>query len=190
MPNYKKNRELNYHIYYFLSIKRPNNEDIEYLMVFVIINNMILYINTTDGEKVALALGKAGKLVAKREFKAKYKQSELLLPAIDLLLQKAKVKPKDLDGIVVVKGPGPFTATRIGVTVANALGYALEIPIVGIKNLPCEIKPRAISRGKELQITSELIMEGYEKLRKMKNKKGIMAVEPVYDKGPNITIKN
>src|SRR3989344_6405971 len=95
--------------------------------------DMMLYINTTDEEKVALALGKAGKLIAKREFKAKYRQSETLLPAIDLLLAKNKIKLSDLLGVVVVKGPGPFTATRIGVTVANALAYGLNIKIAGLR---------------------------------------------------------
>jgi tRNA threonylcarbamoyl adenosine modification protein YeaZ len=145
---------------------------------------MILYINTTSGEKVYLALGKAGKLIIKKEFKAKYKQSELLLPAIDLLLKKAKVKPKSLDSIVVVKGPGPFTATRIGVTVANALGYAMGIPIIGFKISDFRFM---IS---DHRFQDELIKKGYEKLRKIKKKKGVMAVEPVYDKRPNITIKN
>ena len=138
---------------------------------------MILYINTTGEEKVALALGKAGKLVAKKEFKAKYQQSEKLLPAIDLILQKAKIKPKDLSGIVVVKGPGPFTATRVGVTVANALGYTSNIKTTGIQK-------------SEFRNQAELVMKGYEKLLRMKKKRGSMIVEPVYDREPNITINN
>ena len=137
---------------------------------------MILYINTTGAEKVALALGKAGKLIAKREFKAKYQQSEKLLPAIDLLLQTAGVKLKDVKSIVVVTGPGPFTATRIGVTVANALAYALKMNIVGVK-------------ASEFGGWKELIKIGDEKLHQIKDKRGIMAVEPFYNQEPNITIK-
>ncbi|MFA6551528.1 MAG: tRNA (adenosine(37)-N6)-threonylcarbamoyltransferase complex dimerization subunit type 1 TsaB [Patescibacteria group bacterium] len=137
---------------------------------------MTLYINTTGAEKVALALGKAGKLLAKREFKAKYQQSEKLLPAIDLLLQKAGIKLKNVENIVVVAGPGPFTATRIGVTVANALAYALKINIVGVK-------------ASEFGGSEELIKIGDERLRQIKDKRGIMAVEPFYDQEPNITIK-
>lgn len=36
----------------------------------------------------------------------------------------------DIDGIVCFKGPGSFTGLRIGLSVANALAYALDIPVV------------------------------------------------------------
>ena len=39
-----------------------------------------------------------------------------------------------IEGIVCFKGPGSFTGLRIGLSVANALAYALEIPIVAKKN--------------------------------------------------------
>jgi tRNA threonylcarbamoyladenosine biosynthesis protein TsaB len=35
----------------------------------------------------------------------------------------------DIQGIVCFKGPGSFTGLRIGLTVANALAYSLDIPI-------------------------------------------------------------
>ncbi len=46
-----------------------------------------------------------------------------------ILEQNAK-ELKDLEGIAVFKGPGSFTGLRIGISVANALSYALKIPIV------------------------------------------------------------
>jgi tRNA threonylcarbamoyladenosine biosynthesis protein TsaB len=36
----------------------------------------------------------------------------------------------DINGLTVYKGPGSFTGLRIGLTVANALAYTLDIPIV------------------------------------------------------------
>jgi len=135
--------------------------------------NIILYINTTGEEKVYLALGNKGKLIAKKEFKAKYRQSERLIPAIDLLLKKNKVKMQDLSGIAVVNGPGPFTATRIGVTVANALAYALNIKIAGL-------------RADEFNSVEAMIIKGWQGLKKAKIG-GI--IKPVYNREPNITIK-
>ncbi|MFH1536127.1 MAG: hypothetical protein ABIC96_03620 [Patescibacteria group bacterium] len=36
-------------------------------------------------------------------------------------------------GIEVETGPGSFTGLRVGVSVANALGFALNIPVNGKK---------------------------------------------------------
>lgn len=38
---------------------------------------------------------------------------------------------KDMNGIVVYQGPGSFTGLRIGLSVANSLAYAQQVPIVG-----------------------------------------------------------
>ncbi len=60
--------------------------------------------------------------------------SQVLLPAIEELLDKHKKSIKDLDSIVVAEGPGgSFTGTRVGIAVANALAYGLKIPV---NNLP------------------------------------------------------
>lgn len=37
---------------------------------------------------------------------------------------------KDIKGIVCFRGPGSFTGLRIGLTVANALAYACEVPLI------------------------------------------------------------
>ena len=43
------------------------------------------------------------------------------------------MKINELSKLVVIKGPGPFTAIRVGVTVANTLSLAIEVPLYGIK---------------------------------------------------------
>lgn len=48
----------------------------------------------------------------------------------DMLESQAKTW-HDIEGIVVFQGPGSFTGLRIGITVANTLAYALQLPIVG-----------------------------------------------------------
>ncbi len=51
----------------------------------------------------------------------------------DLLKGQNKDWP-DVQGIVVYRGPGSFTGLRIGISVANALAYSLDIPITATDN--------------------------------------------------------
>ena len=59
--------------------------------------------------------------------------SQALIPLITKILKAKKISLSDLSGIEVNPGPGSFTGTRVGVSVANALGYALSIPVNGKK---------------------------------------------------------
>ena len=49
-------------------------------------------------------------------------------------LEKENLKQEDITEVEVNRGPGSFTGTRIGVTIANALGFALAIPVNGQTN--------------------------------------------------------
>lgn len=134
---------------------------------------MILIINTADTKKVFIGLAKDGKLIAKKQFIAQYHQAEKLLPEIDKLLAKQACKLASLQAIFVVSGPGPFTALRIGIITANTLGWALKIPVAGIKL-------------NEFKNINELMKIGRQKLKKVKVGD---IVEPFYGREPNITLR-
>ena len=46
------------------------------------------------------------------------------------ILDLLNISANEIQGIVCYKGPGSFTGLRIGLSVANALAYAQDIPIV------------------------------------------------------------
>jgi tRNA threonylcarbamoyladenosine biosynthesis protein TsaB len=56
--------------------------------------------------------------------------AETIHKKIQEILSKLNKNWNDIEGIVCYKGPGSFTGLRIGLTVANALAYAQNIPIV------------------------------------------------------------
>lgn len=92
---------------------------------------LTLAINTaTRIESVVLL--KEKKILAEKTWRAAYDETEKLLPAITHLLKKAGVSFQNLNRIVVIAGPGPFSAVRIGVTVANVLSFLLKIPLFTI----------------------------------------------------------
>jgi tRNA threonylcarbamoyladenosine biosynthesis protein TsaB len=61
--------------------------------------------------------------------------STRVMPAIQSLLADCCVTAKELDLIVVARGPGSYTGVRIGVTIAKTLAWTLNIPIVGVSSL-------------------------------------------------------
>ncbi len=68
--------------------------------------------------------------LAELKWPAHLKLAETLNIKIDKILNKSSISYSNLDGIAVYQGPGSFTGLRIGLSVANALAYALRIPIV------------------------------------------------------------
>jgi tRNA threonylcarbamoyladenosine biosynthesis protein TsaB len=55
---------------------------------------------------------------------------EYIKRRIEEILNMLSISYDDLDGVAIYKGPGSFTGLRIGMSVANALAYAQNIPIV------------------------------------------------------------
>ena len=64
--------------------------------------------------------------------------SEELLAAIDRALERAEVARDDLDGIVVVTGPGGYGGLRVGVATAQGLAFGLDLPLAGVGRLDAE----------------------------------------------------
>ena len=69
------------------------------------------------------------------------KQSEKLLPSIDLVLQQVGLVPKDLDFIALSQGPGSFTGLRLGFAAAKALQMAVGCPIYPVPTLEAQAFP-------------------------------------------------
>ena len=61
-------------------------------------------------------------------------KSQKTLVLIDKILKKNKINPTDIDEIEVNTGPGSFTGTRVGVAIANALGFGLDVKVNGKKS--------------------------------------------------------
>lgn len=89
---------------------------------------MILSIDTSLADTMTIQLDDGLKQYNKK-IKAARSQSEKLLSAIDDLLIKNNYKFKDIKKIKVQSEGGSFTSLRIGVLTANALAYALKIPV-------------------------------------------------------------
>ena len=84
----------------------------------------------TDKPEAELYIYDNQKKLTEIKWAAHRQLAETLNSEIDKILNKSSISYKDLDGIAVFKGPGSFTGLRIGLSVANALAYSLDVPIV------------------------------------------------------------
>ena len=91
---------------------------------------MILSIDTTKREEVIVEIWENKKQKDKIVV-TQNPPSQALLPAIVKILKKNKIEFKHLTGVNVATGPGSFTGTRVGCAVANAMAFALKIPVNG-----------------------------------------------------------
>ena len=124
---------------------------------------MMLFIDTSDYDEVKLGvINKSEIFIHKFQSRS---LSEILLHQIKSFLKKQKTSLVEIKKIVVVIGPGGFSRIRSAVAVANALAFALKVPIAGINK--AEV-PTDLSRIASLST------------KKM--------VEPRYGKQPNITM--
>ncbi len=91
-----------------------------------------LLIDTRDSAKIKVGL----KISRKTKYAtsgAKILKAQAVLPLIDKILKINNLKLKDINEIKVNTGPGSFTGLRVGISIANALGFFLKISINGKK---------------------------------------------------------
>lgn len=91
-----------------------------------------IYIDTTDNKKVIVQLT-TDKEEEAMEQPMDTRKAQIALPMVYDLLKKHGLEPKDLTEITVHEGPGSFTGVRVGVAIANALAFGLNIPVNGAK---------------------------------------------------------
>lgn len=89
---------------------------------------MILTLRT-DKPEAEIGLFDGKKKLAYETWQAHRQLAETIHHKVDELLRVQGRTLYDVDGLVIYKGPGSFTGLRIGMSVANALAYSLQIPV-------------------------------------------------------------
>ncbi|MEK7502740.1 MAG: tRNA (adenosine(37)-N6)-threonylcarbamoyltransferase complex dimerization subunit type 1 TsaB [Patescibacteria group bacterium] len=92
----------------------------------------ILVIDTSDSKNIRVGI----KINGKSKYissNAKVLKAQAVLPLIDKVLKANNINLSDINKIKVNTGPGSFTGLRVGISIVNALGFFLKIPINGKK---------------------------------------------------------
>ncbi len=93
-----------------------------------------LAIDTTSPSG-SLAISKDDDIIYEKYFKINITHSETLMPSIDTALSELGLLKKDINELIVCKGPGSFTGIRIGVATAKGIAYGLDIPVKAFTSL-------------------------------------------------------
>jgi tRNA threonylcarbamoyladenosine biosynthesis protein TsaB len=96
---------------------------------------LLLAIETTT-KNCSVALFNNSSLLELKEQNSKaFSHAEQLTLFIEEVVKKSNITLKQLDGIILSKGPGSYTGLRIGTSTAKGLCYALDIPLVSVSTL-------------------------------------------------------
>ena len=88
----------------------------------------------SSGEILSIDLKKNNKHYSYSD-QQKSRASQIILSSIDQIMSDNKLDVSDLNLVIFNKGPASFTGTRIAASVCQAIGYSLNIPVVGVNSL-------------------------------------------------------
>ena len=86
----------------------------------------------------------------------------------DQVLEKAGVAKEELDAVAITEGPGLAGALLVGISVAHAIGYALNIPVIGVHHLEGHLLSARLSDPKpEFPFIALLVSGGHTQLMRV-----------------------
>lgn len=97
---------------------------------------MFLLALDTSTPVISVALVRNGLVIAEAqhgELGGKQMHGEMLAPLVAEVMQGHRYR--DLDGIAVGTGPGPYTGLRIGLVTAETLAHVAHLPVFGVCSL-------------------------------------------------------
>ena len=103
--------------------------------------------------------------------------SSALFPLIQKMLEKTQIKIQNLSFISVGTGPGSYTGVRVGASIAKAMSYALNIPLIGF----CSLKAFVPNEDCLFKVIYDAKSGGFYSLKGAKNK-----AQVIYDSKPSL----
>lgn len=95
---------------------------------------MLLALDTST-HRASLALCRDGELLAEYTWDVGASHSVELLGRLEWLLKERGLALSQVTAVAAATGPGSFTGVRVAVTVAKALAFSLNVPLLGISTL-------------------------------------------------------
>ena len=86
----------------------------------------------------------------------------------DVVLEKAGRKRSDIDAVAVTEGPGLAGALLVGASVGHAIGWALDVPVIGINHMEGHLLAARLADPKpEFPFLALLVSGGHTQFMKV-----------------------
>lgn len=105
-----------------------------------------LLILETAGHLGQLALAADGQMLQKHTLDEARRHARDLAPAVGEMLKRQGWQVRDLEGVIVSRGPGSYTGLRVGIMSAKTLAYAAGCALVAVDTfaaIACQAPPEA-----------------------------------------------
>ncbi len=89
----------------------------------------------TSTRRLSLALVRDEAVLAEHAAEVGARQAETLLPAIEALLEQARVRCDAVEAFAVAVGPGSFTGLRVGLATVKALAFGADACVAAVPTL-------------------------------------------------------
>ena len=95
----------------------------------------------TSSKYLVVAVADNERVLKSIQYPAWQRQSEVAMTEINNVFESLNIKAKDIDTIIVSKGPGSYTGIRIALTIAKTLAMVLGCEIITLSSLEMFVKP-------------------------------------------------
>ncbi|MBM7565158.1 tRNA (adenosine(37)-N6)-threonylcarbamoyltransferase complex dimerization subunit type 1 TsaB [Paenibacillus sacheonensis] len=95
---------------------------------------LVLAVDTSTAA-LAAALTRGGEVLKEVLSLAERNHSVHTVSTVQTMLAECGVKPEELDGIAIGRGPGSYTGMRIAVSLGKTLAWVWNKPLVGVSSL-------------------------------------------------------
>jgi tRNA threonylcarbamoyladenosine biosynthesis protein TsaB len=126
----------------------------------------------TSARSAKVGLARDGAVVRAANLDETRRHARDLAPTVETLLRAEALKPADLTGIMVGRGPGSYTGLRIGLTSAKALAFAVGCKLIAVETFAA-IAEQAPAEAQKLWVIADAL-QGQIYLQRFKRTHGVL----------------
>jgi len=113
-----------------------------------------LLILETSGRAGQVALARGESVLDLRRLDEARRHARDLAPAVAALLEAQGWKPRELDGVIVSRGPGSYTGLRVGIMSAKVFAYATGCALIAVDTFAA-IAQQAPARASRVAVLAD-----------------------------------